>query len=218
MGIRKRKRRQRLDAPERLEEVLERAGENRFARKQLPMPLAQWRAAVGPRIADRARPVAIERGMLVVKVVTSVWANELSMLAPQIIQKLAEPSPTGSPGIEVKGLRFRVGPLDVIEGIPQRRDYRRIPPPAALAPELERSLARVEDDELRSMIERAARANLAWQGAPPVKRAAAPVSEATPSARAPRDAGRGTSPPDRSEEDSGAASRDTPASGSYRRR
>ena len=118
MGIRKRRKRRRLDAPERLEDVLERAGENRFARKQLPVPLAQWRAAVGPRIADRARPIALERGVLVVKVVTSVWANELSMLAPQIIDKLAEPAPNGAPGVEVKSLRFRVGPLDVIEGDP----------------------------------------------------------------------------------------------------
>ncbi|HVJ88175.1 MAG TPA: DciA family protein, partial [Labilithrix sp.] len=171
MGIGKRRRRRRLEAPERLEDVLERAGENRFARRQLPLSLAHWRAAVGPRIADRARPIAIERGVLVVKVVTSVWANELSMLAPQIIKKLAESEPNGRPGIEVKSLRFRVGPLDVVEGIPQLRDYRRVPPPAPLAPELAQSLSLVEDDELRSMIERAARANLAWQSAPTVIKA-----------------------------------------------
>ncbi len=106
MASGKRTKRRRLEAPEPLEEVLERAGENRFARKQLPIPLAEWRKAVGPRIADRARPVALERGVLVVKVVTSVWANELSMLAPQLIVKLAER------GLEVKSLRFRVGPLE----------------------------------------------------------------------------------------------------------
>src|SRR5262249_51515797 len=121
-------------------------------------------------------------------------ANELSMLAPQIIKKLAESAPNGRPGIEVKSLRFRVGPLDVIEGIPQRRDYRQVPPPAKLAPDMERSLAGVEDDELRSMIERAARANLAWQTAPQVKTTAAPLSAAKPAARGPRDAGRGTAP------------------------
>jgi len=62
------------------------------------------------------------------------------MLAPQIIKKLAESRPNGAPGIEVKSLRFRVGPLDVIEGIPQVRALRRVPQPAALSPELERSL------------------------------------------------------------------------------
>jgi hypothetical protein len=227
----KRWRRRNLAAPERLEDVLERAGENRFARKQLPIPLPQWRAAVGPRIADRARPIVLERGVLAVKVTTSVWANELSMLAPQLIAKLAEA------GFEVKSLRFRVGPLDVIEGIPQKRDYRRVPPPAVLAPELERSLARVEDDELRSMIERAARANLAWQTVP-VKKGAPPASSGSPSsgppssgppssgpisgglraARGPRDAGRGTAPPDHTEGGSDEASPRSSGGGSDRQR
>ena len=217
MGIRKRFKRRRLDAPEPLENVLERAGENRFARRQLPVPLAHWRAAVGARIADRARPIAIERGVLVVKVVTSVWANELSMLAPQIIAKLAQPAPNGAPGIEVKSLRFRVGPLDVIEGIPQVRDYRQVPPPATLAPDLVSSLARVEDEELRGMIESAARANLAWQAAPKVT-TPEPLSEAQRAARAPRDAERGSAPRDRSGAGSDGASRRTPGGDSGRRR
>jgi hypothetical protein len=205
--------RPRLVAPEPLDEVLERAGEYRFARKQLPVPLAQWRAAVGPRIADRARPIALERGALVVKVVTSVWANELSMLAPQIIEKLAQPAPNGAPGITVKSLRFRVGPLDVIEGIPQVRDYRQVPPPAPLTPDLAHSLSRVEDEDLRAMIERAARANLAWQAAPPQR-----VSEAPPASRGLRDAGRGTSPPGRSEASSDEASPRSSGGGSGRPR
>ena len=188
------------------------------ARKQLPIPLAHWRAAVGPRIADRARPIALERGVLVVKVVTSVWANELSMLAPQIIKKLAERTPNGSPGIEVKSLRFRVGPLDVIEGIPQQRDYRRVPPPATLAPELQRSLGNVEDDELRGLIERAARQNLAWQTAPKRTTTAGAVSEGPPASRGPRDAGTGTAPPARSWGDSSEASPHSSGGGSGRRR
>ena len=155
MGSGKRRRRRSLEQPEPLEDVLDRAGENRFARKKLPIPLAEWRAAVGPRIADKARPIALERGVLVVKVVTSVWANELSMLTSQLVGRLSER------GFEVKSFRFRVGPLDVIEGMPQQRDYRRVPPPAELAPEIERSLAKVADDELRAAIEGAARASLA---------------------------------------------------------
>ncbi len=218
MGIRKRMKRRRLDAPEPLVDVLERAGENRFARKKLPVPLAQWRAAVGPRIADRARPIALERGVLVVKVVTSVWANELSMLAPQIIAKLAETAPNGAPGIEVKSLRFRVGPLDVIEGLPQRVDYRRVPPPVPLAPDLERALTRVEDDDLRAMIERAARANLAWQAGPEMRKLARAFSAAPPASRVPRDAGRGTSPPDRTEAGSDEASPGSSGGGSDPRR
>jgi hypothetical protein len=202
--MKKRRRRPRLDAPEPLDQVLERAGENRFAKKQLPIPLADWRAAVGPRIADRARPIALEREVLVVKVATSVWANELSMLAPELIAKLA------GLGYAVKALRFRVGPLDVVEGIPTRRNYRQVPPPAKLAPELEQSLSSVPDDDLRAAIESAARANLAWQ--------TKPATAGPRGAPAPRGAGRGTSPPGRSEEDSGAASPRTPGGGSGPRR
>lgn len=202
----KRKLRRRLAAPEPLDELLERAGENRFAKKQLPIPLATWRAAVGPRIADRARPIALERGVLVVKVVTSVWANELSMLATPLIGKLVER------GFEVKSLRFRVGPLDFVEGIAQRREYRRVPPPAALAPELVVSLAHVEDEELRETIARAARSNLAWQAWAP-----RPISAGPRDARAPRGAETRSAPPVRTEAAPGGASPRSPGDGSYRR-
>ncbi len=208
-GKRRKRRRPRLEAPEPLDELLERAGENRFAKKQLPVPLAVWRQAVGPRIADRARPVALERGVLVVKVATSVWANELSLLAPQLIEKLTDR------GIGVKSLRFRVGPLDVIEGMVQKKQYRRVPPPVPLAPELQRSLSNVEDDALRHAIERAARANLAWQAEPARSQSPSGVPQA---ARVPRDAERGSAPRDRRREDSFEASPRTPGADSNRRR
>jgi hypothetical protein len=208
---RKRRRRRRLEAPEPLDELLERAGENRFAKKQLPIPLAHWRAAVGPKIADRARPTGLERGVLIVTVATSVWANELSMLAPQLIAKLAERGFS-----EVKSLRFRVGPLDRIEGIPVKKDYRRVPPPVPLAPEIERSLAKIPDDELRETIEKAARANLAWQAVPATR--VVTTTSKPPSARDPRDVGRGSVRPGHNAEDSGAASQRRPGAGSDRRR
>jgi hypothetical protein len=201
MASKKRRRRASLDAPEPLEDVLDRAGENRFAKRQLPIPLARWRALVGPRIADRTRPIALERGVLVVKVATSVWANELSLLAPHILEKLK------TSGIAASSLRFRVGPLDVVEGMREERRFRRVPPPAPLAPEIERSLATIEDDELRGLIASAARSNLAWN-----------VSEAPPAAPGLRAAGKGTAPPDRTEAGSDAASRRTRGGDSGRRR
>jgi len=185
--------RKRLGAPEALEEVLERAGENRFAKKKPPIPIAEWRAAVGPRIAERARPVALERGVLVVKVATSVWANELSMLAPELLARLR------TRGFDATGLRFRVGPLDV-DGPRQKKDYRKVPPPVPLGTELRASLDRVEDDELRSLIENAAASSLAWQEKP-----TGPIA-APRGARVPRDAGTRSAPRVRSEEGSGATS------------
>ena len=44
----KKRRRKNLDAPEPLEELLDRAGEDRFAKKRVPNPVREWRAAVGP--------------------------------------------------------------------------------------------------------------------------------------------------------------------------
>jgi len=191
-------------APESLEEVLDRAGENRFARKQLPIPLARWRLAVGPRIADRARPLALERGVLTVKVTTSAWASELSMLAPQIISKLVQDL-----GLDIKSLRFRVGPLDIEEGMKETRVYRQVPPPVALPADLSKTLLTVEDDELRAVIENAARNNLAWQ---------APATSKPPISPSPRVAERESAPPDYSEAGSGGASRRTLGDDSGRRR
>lgn len=205
--MRRKRRRVKLETPEPLEGVLERAGENRFAKRQLPIPLAQWRDAVGPRIADKARPIALERDVLVVKVTTSVWANELSLLSADVVAKLTER------GFAVKSLRFRVGPLDVVEGIAQRREYRQVPPPAELGPELVQSLATIEDEELRNAIASAASRVLAYQ-TPPKKG----VSGGPPGAPGPRGAGRGSAPPDRSAAASDEASRRTPAVDSSRRR
>lgn len=157
MKRRKRDRRRSLAAPEPIEELIERAGENRFAKRKLPIPLAEWRAAVGPRIADRTRPYALDRGVLVVKVATSVWANELAMLAPELIARLRDRK------IAVDSLRFRVGPLDMPEVPTHLKKYRKVPPPKPLTGEMATSLAKVGDLELRAAIESAARANLAWQ-------------------------------------------------------
>jgi hypothetical protein len=210
----KRRRRRRLDAPEPLEGLLERAGEDRFAKKKLPIPLAEWRAAVGPRIAERARPFAIERGVLVVKVATSVWANELQMLAPELVLRLKQR------GFAVESLRFKVGPLDHVDRPPERRAYRKVPPPAPLTPELREVVSKVEDDELRRTIEQAARANLAWQEfvAPASTKAPRAPSAAPRGAPAPRGAGTGSAPRDRSEAGSDGASPRSSAGARDRRR
>src|SRR5207244_3613995 len=69
------RRRPALLRPEPLSFVLDRAGESRFTRERAPIPGAVWADAVGARVADRARPFALERGTLVVRAATSVWAT-----------------------------------------------------------------------------------------------------------------------------------------------
>lgn len=186
----KRRRRDTLAAPESLEVILERAGESRFARVRPPIPAKVWREAVGARIADRAHPVSLWSGVLVLRVPSSVWAHELSLLADEVCGRLRER------GIEARELRFRVGAIPAVERPPERRVARTVPSSFPVPAELARTIDGVDDDGLRAAIARAAEANLAWQT---VARPAPPgeVSEGRRAARAPRDAEAGTSPPDR---------------------
>src|SRR4029079_11547903 len=119
--------------------------EDRFAKKRVPIPVREWRAAVGPRIADRARPGTLDRGVFVVKFATSVWANELQLLAPELVARLR------ARGFAVDSLRFRVGALDQAERPTERPTSRKAPPPKPLTPELREEVARVPDDGLRSV-------------------------------------------------------------------
>ncbi len=47
-----------------------------------------WPAAVGPAIAAQAQPTAERRGVITISCAASVWAQELDLMAPQILQRL----------------------------------------------------------------------------------------------------------------------------------
>ena len=126
----KRRFRQRLVAPESMDALLERAGESRFARVRPPISAALWREAVGARIAERARPVSLWGGVLLLRVPSSVWAHELSLLTDEMCARLRER------GVDAKELRFRVGALDAVERPPERRIARTVPTTFAVPPEL----------------------------------------------------------------------------------
>lgn len=155
--MRRRKRRPSLPQPEPLEELLDRAGESRFAPRKLPIPTRAWSQALGPRIADRARPLILEGGVLTVKVTSSTWATELAMLKPWLLERIR------AAGFAVSDLRFRVGALDLPPRPPERRATRVVPAPAALPRDLAEHLSQIEDPELREAVALAARANLAWR-------------------------------------------------------
>ena len=48
----------------------------------------QWSEIVGPRMADRAFPLAVRKGVLLVRVMDSVWLNELSLHKPVILENI----------------------------------------------------------------------------------------------------------------------------------
>jgi len=178
-----------LRQPEALEAILSRAGESRFARTRAPIPPSTWRQAVGPRIAERATPVCIQSGVLVLRVPSSVWAHELSLLSEELCARLLQH------GVTVSGLRFRVGVVPAVERPPERRGSRAIPSPGPIPRVVAAALDEVADEPLREAIASAAAANLAWQASvAPVD--ASPISEAMRGARAPRFAGEGSALPD----------------------
>jgi predicted nucleic acid-binding Zn ribbon protein len=47
-----------------------------------------WPDAVGPLIAAQAGPTAERGGVLTISCAASVWAQELDLMAPQIIERL----------------------------------------------------------------------------------------------------------------------------------
>lgn len=172
-----------LTAPEALHAILDRAGESRFARVRPAVAPRVWREAVGARIADRTAPISLSGGLLVLRVATSVWAHELSLLSETICARLRERD------IQVRELRFFVGEVAVVERTPERRAARVVPPTSALPFSLAQALAGVPDPGLRDLIAGAAASNLAWQSslAPPTT-AESVVTEARRGARAPRSA------------------------------
>jgi hypothetical protein len=188
-------RRPHLKSPESLEYILDRAGESRFARARPPIPMRLWREAVGPRIAERAQPISLWSGVLVLRVSTSVWAHELSLLSEEVCARLRER------GVEARQLRFFVGAIAPAERPPERRIARAVPRTADIPRELAVALGRLSDAGLRSAIAQAAASNLAWQSAARPAPAVA-VSEALRGARAPRSA----------EEESARQDRTSPAS------
>lgn len=146
-----------LGMPEALGHILDRAGESRFARARSPIAGNVWREAVGARISEKAVPISLSGGTLFLRVSTSVWAHELSLLADELCARLRDR------GVEVRQLRFHVGPFPQAERPTERRAARSVPIPPELPPELRRELARLSDPALRASIALAAASNLAWQ-------------------------------------------------------
>jgi predicted nucleic acid-binding Zn ribbon protein len=49
-----------------------------------------WRQAVGPAIAEEAQPTAERGGVVTISCSASVWAQELDLMGPAILERLNE--------------------------------------------------------------------------------------------------------------------------------
>lgn len=136
-----------------------------------------WRRAVGPRISERTSPGKLHHGVLTVNVASAVWAQELSFLERDLIERLR------GVGIAVSSLRFRVS--EAVRRAPEQRGERRkpAPPPIPLPADLEARLAAVDDPELRAAIAEAAGHWLAQRQAPAATSPKRPARGPRPDAR-----------------------------------
>lgn len=65
-----------------------------------------WPEAAGPAVAAQAQPVSERAGVVTVECSSSVWANEVELLAPRLLERLREAL---GDGVEVQSLKVRAG-------------------------------------------------------------------------------------------------------------
>ena len=115
-----------------------------------------WPAAVGDAIARQAWPQRISRdGTLHVATSSSAWAFELGLLGDEILRKLAAATGRSAP----TAIRFAPGPVPAPPAPVMQPSA-----PVEIDPDARRRAdeltARIEDEELRETIARAAAASL----------------------------------------------------------
>jgi len=71
---------------------------------------ARWPDVAGPALAEEAFPVSAHAGTLTLNCRSAVWAQELELLAPDLLERLN--AALASEGVApLTTLRFRVGPV-----------------------------------------------------------------------------------------------------------
>jgi hypothetical protein len=98
------------DLPRRIGDILTPAL-GKIAGSEEARAYAAWARAVGDPVARGTRPKAFRRGQLTVECSSSVWANELTYLGPQILRRMDEVAP----GHPVRRFRFVIGRSEVRE-------------------------------------------------------------------------------------------------------
>ena len=99
------------DLPRRLGDIIT-PSLDRLAGGDEARAYAAWARAVGDPVSGGTRPKAFRRGQLTVECASSVWANELTYLGPQILRRMDEVAP----GHPVTKFRFVVGRLPAPQG------------------------------------------------------------------------------------------------------
>lgn len=150
-----------------LEAVFSKTGLSRNAREW--RALYTWHRLAGPRLGRHVHAERVHGTTLFVRVATAPWANEMSYLRAELLERLrADPG-----GSFITELRFTIGPLDGLPRWDEEDPSLRPPPPPPLpAPAVDtgrvaQALLAVRDPELRAALgELFARAQAAAPPAP----------------------------------------------------
>ncbi|HAK59641.1 MAG TPA: DUF721 domain-containing protein [Nitrospiraceae bacterium] len=109
----------------------------------------QWEKIVGTVIALHAQPLSVRGKTLSVVVDSSAWMQQLTMLKPEIIRKVAR----GLGHAAIERITLKIGPVDVSSARAPERT-----PPATLGAEESRKIEdyvkNVQDSEAREVIKR----------------------------------------------------------------
>jgi len=137
--------------------------ERELARSGSPeaVPLARitaaWPSSVGPAIARHAWPLRLARdGTLHVATASATWANELTLLADDVLTRLREAVGDDAPA----KLRCAAGPIPEPPPAPGEPPPGPLDVPADVASTASSVASAIDDPELRALVARAARASL----------------------------------------------------------
>ncbi len=117
-----------------------------------------WSKAVGAEVASHAQPDAVQKnGILIVRVDSSGWMQELQFLKGSLISSLNDACGKNI----IKDIQFRLGaPLQLDGRPPETRKPAAIPPMCRLdaegASEIREKARHIQDPELSAVIERIA--------------------------------------------------------------
>ena len=148
-----------------LEGFLKRTGMNRRIQEQ--KILNCWEQAVGEGVAEKTQPVSVKNRVLRVKVVNSVWMQELQFMKELIMEKLRQQAGNNV----LRDVRFFIGEIE--PSGEKDRDRQKNGAPLDGQSEgltesererIDRVLSRIRDAELREILGRIyARGLAAWK-------------------------------------------------------
>jgi hypothetical protein len=158
-GAEIRKRRKTTKIPpsmgELLGEFFERTGMNRRIQEQKILDC--WEKAVGEGVAEKTQPVSVKNRVLQVKVVNSVWMQELQFMKELIMQKIQQQTGNNI----LRDLRFFIGEIEPCGGKERNRkkegsrmDGQSLFLTEAERERIDRALSAITDPEMREILGR----------------------------------------------------------------